>query len=338
MAVRIKDIAEDLGLSPMAVSKALRDHSDIGKDTKARVLKRAAELNYRMDWVARSMKTGHTYLVGLVIPDLKQSFFAEIATAVTAILAPAGYHLVISHSDESAEEEATHIDLLVSRKVDGLIIASAQRSPQSLEALKIPYVLIDRRIRGLDANYVGTRDEEVGYLATHHLIEQGCRQIAHLKGPALSTAAGRLRGYRRALAAHQLPAQGDLVLEAGHEDASGYQAMREVLKRRPRPDGVFCFNDPVAVGAMRAILEAGLSIPRDISVIGAANMHYSDILRIPLSTVDQRTTEMGEQAATLLLASMASKTPLPPHQLLVPPRLIVRASSERRASSASTDR
>lgn len=338
MAVRIKDIAQDLGLSPMAVSKALRDHSDIGKDTKARVLKRAAELNYRMDWVARSMKTGHTYLIGLVIPDLKQSFFAEIATAVTATLAPAGYHLVISHSDESAKEESANIDLLVSRKVDGLIIASAQRSPQAFKALKIPYVLIDRRIRGLDANYVGTRNEEVGYLATHHLIEQGCRRIAHLQGPALSTAAGRLRGYRRALATHQITARGDLVLEAGHEDASGYQAMRQILKRRPRPDGVFCFNDPVAVGAMRAILEEGLSIPRDISVVGAANMHYSDILRIPLSTVDQRTTEMGERAAALLLASIASKTALSPQQLIVPPRLIVRASSERRANSASSHR
>src|ERR1700726_837123 len=102
----MKDIAKDLGISPMAVSKALRDHSDIGKETKARVVKRAAELNYRMDWVARSMKSGRTYLVGIVIPDLMQCFFAEIATALTARLGPAGYHLVISHSGESAQEEA----------------------------------------------------------------------------------------------------------------------------------------------------------------------------------------------------------------------------------------
>jgi LacI family transcriptional regulator len=99
---------------------------------------------------------------------------------------------------------------------------------------------------------------------------------------------------------------------------------------------VFCFNDPVAVGAMRAILEAGLSIPQDVAIVGVANMHYSDILRIPLSTVDQGTTQMGEQAAALLLASMASNNPLPPRQLIVPPRLIVRASSQRRASAASS--
>lgn len=318
----------------MAVSKALRDHSDIGKETKARVLKRARELNYRMDWVARSMKTGQTFLVGLVIPDLMQSFFAEIANALAAKLAPAGYHLVISHSGESAQEEATNIDLLCGRKVDGLIIASAQRTAKAFKGLKTPYVLIDRRIPGLDANYVGTQNEDIGYLATSHLIEQGCRRIAHLRGPALSTAAGRLRGFRRALRTHRIPPEELLILEAGHEDASGYQAMQQLLKKRPRPDGVFCFNDPVAVGAVRAILEAGLSVPQDIAVVGAANMHYSDILRIPLSTVDQGTTEMGEQAAAMLLACMAARSPLAPRQVIVPPRLIVRASSTRTANPA----
>ena len=125
----MKDIAEDLGISPMAVSKALRDHTDISEETKQRVRQRAAELNYRMDWVARSMVTGRTFLVGLVVPDLMQSFFAEIASALTAAIGPAGYHLLISHSSENATEEAANTDLLVSRKVDGLVIASAQRTP-----------------------------------------------------------------------------------------------------------------------------------------------------------------------------------------------------------------
>jgi LacI family transcriptional regulator len=325
----MKDIARDLGISPMAVSKALRNHKDIGEETKARVRKRAAELNYRMDWVARSMVTGRTYLVGLVVPDLMQSFFAEIAAALTAALAPAGYHLLISHSSENAADEAANIDLLVSRKVDGLIIASAQRNPKMLKALKTPYVLIDRRVPGLKANYVGTENEDIGFLATRHLIEQGCRRIAHLRGPHLSTAEGRLRGYRHALEKHGLKLQEGLVQEAGHDDASGYQAMQRLLSRKTRPDGIFCFNDPVAVGAMRAILEAGLSIPRDIALIGVANMHSSDMFRVPLSTVDQGTSAMGDEAARLLLACMAAKKPLAPRQVILPPRLIVRASSRR---------
>jgi LacI family transcriptional regulator len=329
MRVRMKDIARDLGISPMAVSKALRNHSDIGAETKERVLKRAAELNYRVDWVARSMVTGRTYLVGLVVPDLMQSFFAEIATALTAVLSPAGYFLLISDTSERAAEEAANIEVLVSRKVDGLIIASAQRAGTMLEKLKTPYVLIDRRISGLDANYVGTKNEDIGLLATEHLIEQGCRRIAHLRGPTLSTAVGRLRGYRRALEKHRLPIREDFIVEAGHQDTTGYQAMQKLLAQTPRPDGIFCFNDPVAIGAMHAILDAGLSVPRDIAVIGAANMRYSDILRIPLSTVDQGTTEMGQQAAHVLLASIAAKKPLQPRQIVIPPRLIVRASSQR---------
>jgi LacI family transcriptional regulator len=329
MPVRMKDIARDLGISPMAVSKALRNHKDISEETKARVRKRAAELNYRMDWVARSMVTGRTFLVGLVVPDLMQSFFAEIATALTAALAPAGYYLLISNSGERAEDEAANIDLLVARKVDGLIIASAQRSAKAFKALKTPYALIDRQVPGLKANYVGTRNEDIGFVATHHLVEQGCKRIAHLKGPALSTALGRWRGYRRALEKNGLALSGELVEQAGHDDASGYQAMKRLLAAKRRPDGVFCFNDPVAAGAMRAILEAGLSIPKDIAVIGAANMHYGDMFRVPLSTVDQGTSAMGEEAAQLLLANMTAGKPPPPRQILLPPRLIVRASSRR---------
>jgi LacI family transcriptional regulator len=327
LTVRMKDIAEDLGISPMAVSKALRGHKDISEETKARVLARAKALNYRLDWVARSMVTGRTYLVGLVIPDLKQSFFAEIATAVEATLAPAGYHVLISHTDENAAEEVTNIDLMVSRRVDGLLIASAQRESRPLSRLKTPYVLIDRRIAGLNADFVGARNDEIGFIATEHLIEQGYRRIAHLKGPRLSPSTGRARGYRRALEQHRIALHEEWVIEAGHDDAAGYRAMQMLLALRPRPDAVFCFNDPVAVGALRAILEAGLSVPRDVALVGVANMHYSDLLTVPLSTVDQGTTTVGQKAAQRLLQCMSAGRRLPPEELLVPPKLIARVSS-----------
>jgi LacI family transcriptional regulator len=325
MPVRMKDIARDLGISPMAVSKALRDHKDIGEETRAKVKKRAAELNYRMDWVARSMVTGRTYLVGLVVPDLMQSFFAEIATGLAQSLAPHSYQLVIAHSRESAKDEVANIELLVSRKVDGLIIASAQREARAFKDLKIPYVLIDRQVPRLRANFVGARNADIGFLATSHLIEQGCKRIAHLEGPLVSTAEGRREGYRRAL---KKAGMSPLVEEAGHDDAGGYQAMKRLLRKKP--DGVFCFNDPVAAGAMRAILEARLSIPRDVAIIGAANMHYADMFRVPLSTVDQDTRALGEEAARLILAGMAARKPQSARQVILLPRLIVRASSRRR--------
>jgi len=331
LPTRLKDIARDLGISPMAVSKALRNHADIGDETKDRVLQRAAELNYRVDWVARSLVTGRTFLVGLVIPDLKQSFFSEIATAVEATVSPSGYHVLISHTGESAQEEATNLDLLVSRKVDGLIIASAQRSARAFARLKAPYVLIDRKITGLEANFVGARDEDIGFMATEHLIEQGYQRIGHLKGPGLSPSAGRVRGYRRALRQHGISSREDWIVESGHDDAAGYTGMQALLHLTPRPDAVFCFNDPVAVGALRAVLDAGLSVPKDVALVGVANMHYSDLLTVPLSTVDQGTAAIGHVAAERLLQCMSAKRKLPAEERLVPPRLIARASSLRKA-------
>jgi LacI family transcriptional regulator len=326
----MKDIAQDLGISPMAVSKALRNHADISKETRERVMRRAAELNYRLDWIARSMVTGRTFLVGLVLPDLMQSFFAEVAMGVTHRLAPAGYQVVILHTQENPRDEAASIDLLVTRKVDGLIIASAAQrgGAEVLRSLKTPFVLIDRLIPGLHANYVGVENEELGFLATEHLLSQGCKRIAHLRGPSLSTSEGRMKGYKNALSARKQAAP--LIVDGGYTDQSGYEAMQALLKQPRRPDGIFCFNDPVAVGAIRAIFEAGLDVPKDIAVIGAANMHYSDMIRVPLSTVDQSSAEIGERASDLLLEGMDGKWPAKPQRILVKPRLIVRASSQRR--------
>jgi LacI family transcriptional regulator len=291
------------------------------------------ELNYQPDWIARSMVTRRTYLVGLVLPDLMHSFFAEIAKGVSRRLEPLGYQVVISNTEEDGAVEQRHIDVLVTRKVDGLIIASAQKDGKALETLtarKIPYVLMDRTIAGLDANFVGVKDEEIGALATEHLIKQGCKRIAHLRGPALTTGTGRLKGYRKALAKCGLEAKPSYVVSAQYGDSTGYEAARELLKLHPPPDGIFCYNDPVAAGAVKAVLEAGLRVPDDIAIIGAGNVHYSDLLRVPLSTIDQSSTVIGETTAQLLSECMESKTVLEPRHIFIPPRLIVRESSERK--------
>jgi LacI family transcriptional regulator len=330
LPVRLKDIARDLGISPMAVSKALRGHKDIGPETTQRVLQRAAELKYRTDAVARSLVTGRTFLVGLVVPDLMQSFFAEIATAVEQIVSAAGYHVVIAHTGESAETEVANIELLKSRKVDGFIIASAQHNGERLKALKTPFVLLDRQLAGVQANFVGTDNKRVGLIATEHLLEQGCQRIAHLRGPALSTSEDRLGGYRHALHKNRRSFAAELIVDAGHDDASGFNGMRKLLASREPPDGVFCFNDPVAIGAMRACLEAGLRVPQDVAVVGVANMHYSDWLTVPLTTIDQRTSAIGMQAARQLLECMTADNSPPMRDFLMVPELIVRASSLRR--------
>lgn len=327
--VRLKDIARDLGISAMAVSKALRGHSDIGAETRERVARRAAELGYRVDWVARSMVTGRTFLVGLVVPDLIQSFFAEIAGALAEALAPAGYHLLIAHTREHEQDEREDIEVLVGRKVDGLIIASAQHEAAAMTNLRTPFVLIDRMVPGVNASYVGPSDTALGRMATDHLLARGCRRVAHLAGPNSSASAGRVDGYRAALTAAGISIDEKLVAPGGYDDAGGEAAMRMLLAAGPVPDGVFCFNDPVAIGAMRAILDAGLAVPSDVAVVGAANMRHSDMLRVPLSTIDQDTGAIAARAAELLLAAMADPAAATPRRIETPLRLIARASSLR---------
>ena len=330
----MKDIAQDLGVSLMTVSKALRSHSDISEETRQRVLQRMRELNYQPDWIARSMVTGRTYLVGLVMPDLMHSFFAEVATAVARKLQPLGYHVVVSNTMEDAAVERRNLEVLIARKMDGLIIASAQRPGQTkvFEALDrsgIAYVLIDRMLAGVNANYVGVRDQDLGIMATEHLISQGARRIAHIRGPSVSTGTGRLRGYRKAIERHGMTFRPEYVVSGQSGDSGGYDAMQQLLKLDPRPDGVFCYNDPVAAGAIKAVLEAGLRVPEEIAIIGAGNVHYSDLLRVPLSTVDQSSSQIGERAAELLAECMEAKKRPAPKRVLIPPRLVIRDSSRR---------
>ena len=337
MAVRMKDIARDLGVSVVTVSKVLRNHGDISKETRQRVLKRMKELNYRPNLAARALITGKTYTIGLIVPDLLHPFFAQVAKALSGVFRKQGYSLILSSSEEDPELEKQELEVLLTRRVDALLIASAQWTVESfrqIEEQQIPYVLIDRRFVGLAANFVGVDDEAAGALATAHLIEQGCRRIAHIRGPETSTALGRLEGYKRALAAQGLSALPEHIAPIGTSgddrgEPGGYEAAQKLLATSPRPDGIFCFNDPIALGAMRAILDAGLRIPEDIAVVGCGNVLYSDFLRVPLTSIDQDSAAIGRHAAELALSLIAANGPVRPTTTLVSPRLVVRASSLR---------
>ncbi len=334
--VRMKDIARELGVSVVTVSKALRNHDDISEETRNRVLQRMAELNYRPNLAARTLVTGRSYIVGFVVPGLLHSFFGEVAKGLTSVFRKKGYGLVIATSEEDPELEKQEIEQLLARRVDALIVASTQSNGDSflgIEEQNIPYVLIDRSVENLTANFVGVDDESVGVMATEHLIQCGCRRIAFLNHPGLSNSLGRLRGYRRTLEKHSLLLRPDYVRsleETGDatEDAA-YAAMKELLKLDPRPDGVFSFNDPIALNAMKAVLDAGLRIPEDIAFIGSGNIRHADFLRVPLTTVDQNSIAIGERAGKLALSLIEAKTPQPARTILLEPRLIVRHSSMR---------
>jgi LacI family transcriptional regulator len=346
MAVRMKDIARDVGVSVMTVSKVVRNHSDISEETRKRVLKRIKELNYTPNAAAQALVTGRSNVVALIVPDLVHPFFAELAKGVSAAIRQRAYSLVISSSEEDPVLEQKEIEHLLARGVDALIVASVQTSTESfrrIEARNTPYILIDRKLPGWNANFIGVDDELVGCLATEHLIEVGCRRIAHIAGARVSNATARLEGYRRTLATHTLPMSEEFTVAASRSDdlgdVSGYQAMQQLLALRPRPDGVFCYNDTSAMGAMLAILEAGLRIPQDVAVIGCGDVHYAPFLQVPLTSVAQQSAAMGKKAGQLALSLIGSKRAARPRTVLLEPTLQVRQStSVCRVASIDSER
>lgn len=336
MAVTMRDIARDLKVSVVTVSKVLRNKGNISVATRKRVLRRAKKLNYQTNWIARSLVTQRTFTIALLLPDFTHPFFAEIAKAVAETVRPHGYHVIISYFEENPQLEKNEAESLLARQVDGLILASVQSCAAAFEHIqrrKVPFVLIDRPVAGVQASFVGVDNEAIGQLATTHLIARGCQRIAHLSGPGIGIATRRREGYRRALAKWKLPYSARYIVEAGYQDHTGHEAMRKLLRTRPVADGVFCYNDPVAIGAMRAISEAGLKVPEDIAVVGAGNVHYSDFLAVPLTTIDQGTFEIGKRAADLLIEQIVAKRKLRPRNVLIAPKLVIRQSTQRSSSS-----
>ena len=341
MTTRMKDIARDLGVSVITVSKVLRNHPDVGDGTRERVLARVKELDYRPNLAARSLVTGRTYLIGLVVPDLLHPFFAEIAKSLSEALRQSGYYLIVSSSDEDPDLEEEEINQLLARRLDTLIIASCRPTVElffRIEKQKTPYVLIDRSLPGLSANFVGVDDEAVGMLATKHLIDIGCKRIAHIRGPQTSPGIRRVEGYKRALTQNGFKVIENYIITEPKGDVEtrqrGAHAMRQLLSLKPRPDGIFCFNDPMAMGAMNYALDQGVRIPEDIAVIGCGNLHYDDALSVPLSSINQHSRRIGQEAARIALGILESKIMPKPENVVLQPELVVRRSTRRHSTKA----
>ena len=339
----MKDIARDLNVSVMTVSKVLRNHGDISKATRERVMQRVRELNYAPNRAAQSLATGRTSAIGLIVPDLEHPFFSEIAKGIARRIRTRDYGLIIASSEDDPALEHSELERMLARQVDAVILASVQTSGESLvfERLResqVPFVLIDREFPALNANYVGVDDRALGREATEHLIQRGCKLVAHLRGPEVSTAAGRLKGYEDALHKHGMKPNPDYVVRVkggeARSEEQGFVAMNRLLSLERRPDGVFCYNDEVAIGALRAILREGLQIPGEIAVIGVDNIRYADLLRIPLSSVDQHSYRIGERAAGLALKLIEAEEPPPARRVILPAELVPRDSTAPLAPGA----
>src|SRR5208337_3188359 len=331
--VTLKVIAKALGVSVMTVSKVMRDQPGVAAKTRKRVQSKATELGYRPNLTARSLVTGQSSQVGVIVPTLLHPFFAEVLEALSSTLQQGGYAVMISSSLENPDIEEAAIEQHLAHRLDGLIIASCNSSPEKFKQLaeqKIPFVLIDRYFPGFKTNFVGVDDVAVGRIATEHLIAMGCMRIAHIRGLEFTTGLGRYEGYKQALKQHGMNFDPSLVspyvTADGKDWQQSYDAMRGLLQAN-RPDGVFCYNDPIAFAAVEVVLEAGLRIPEDIAFVGCDNLHFDTTLRAPLSSIDHHSSLVGVRAAKMLLSLLKGETSRSPRHVALKPSLVVRQSS-----------
>ncbi len=345
MPVKMKDIARDLGVSVVTISKALRDHPDISKATRERILLKVKELGYRPNLTARSLVTGQSSLVGLIVPDLIHPFFADIAKGLSLAMRRQGYFLVLSSSEEDPDLEREEIEHMLAHRLDALVVASCQPSPESLRRIQqgdTPLILLDRSFKEMRSHFVGSDDYTAGKLATEHLVAIGCQRIAHIRGPENSVGHRRLKGFLDTLKKHGIEMPAEYLIQAPRADVDGHQngvaALGRLLKLNRPPDGIFCYNDIVAMGVIAETLSQGIAVPRDLAVIGCGNLHYVDQIRVPLSSIDQRSGEIGQRAAQLILdilAAKADKAPLECREIILQPRLAVRDSTTRAVPAES---
>jgi len=329
----MKRIAGELGVSITTVSKVLNNRADISEATRSRVLAKVEELGYKRNAVARSLSLRRSHTLGIVIPDLMHSFFVEIIAGIEPVASSRGYGLLLCSSSENPEKEQSELEMLRSRQVDGIVLASAHGSGitgllQQLTKQGTTLVMIDRDDHpSVKCHRVLTDDERVGHLATDHLLDLGRRAIAHIGGPAIAHAKRREKGWRDALRARGIKPADEWIVRGGFMESEGYQAMKRLLEVRPKVDAVFAANDPSAIGAMKAIWEAGLRVPDDIAVVGVGDIALGDLLRVPLTTVGWSRTDQGRHAAELMLNSLDEDNDAEPQRIIIPPRLIARASS-----------
>ncbi len=332
MSATLADIARELGISKMTVSRAINNNPLVKAKTRDQVLEVSRRLNYQPNHFARALATNRSYLIGVIVPDLMHSYFAEILHGIGSVARSAKFQIVIGNSEEHIAREISEVEALHSR-TDGLIIAPC------IPASKVDFysrmieqdakiVLIDRTLDGLNCPMVSTDDVEVGRLATEHLINLGHTRVGHLRGTVTSTSKKRFEGYKQALADRSIPLDKSLVRECGLMESDGYRAMKDWLAEGDVPTAIFAVNDPTAIGAMQAMDEAGINIGKDIAIVGCGNIHYGDMLRVPLTTVSWSRGEMGQAAARLLIRLIEEEAgdDVKGQKLILSPSLLVRKS------------
>ncbi len=331
--VTLKNIADELGISTMTVSRAINNKANVDEQTRKQVLKKARVMGYSPNRIARSLVNRKTQTIGVVLPEISHSFFPDVVMGIEEAAYHKKYQLFLTNSVEDHEREKQAIETLRSHRVDGLLISCAQTAEDSsyykeLVKTGLPVVFFDRSVENIGASCVVIDDVESSYKVTAHLINSGYRKIGHLSGPEkVSIGNKRMKGFKKALADHGLEFKESRVVESGFLKTGGYKAMKELLSlpAENRPDAVVSVNDPVAYGAIQAVREADLSIPEDIAITGFTDDAMAPLVDPPLTTIFQDGYQIGLRAAQKLI-SVIEKKDFKIETIYIDTSLVVRSS------------
>jgi LacI family transcriptional regulator len=329
MKSTIADIAKRTGASITTVSRVLNSKAAkyrISEQTEKLILAAAKDLKYRPNQIARSLRLRKTQSIGLVIPDISNPFFASVTRSIQTVAHKLGYSLVVCDTDENFDLEVDHINLLVAKGIDGLIVLPVGQRFDHLSLLTnegIPFVLVDRCFEEIETNSVVVDNYHGAFEAVEHLIHAGHRRIAIIQGLHNTyTNKGRLRGYLDALRKHGIATDESLIVGNSFRKETGYHETKALITRPEKPTAIFATSDLITLGVLEALEEVQLRIPDDLSLVAFDEIEFSPFLRCPLTMVAQPKESMGEHAAQLLIDNIKTKGRKPLKHIMLAPSLI----------------
>jgi LacI family transcriptional regulator len=333
--VTIYDVAKVLNLSPSTVSRGLKDHPHIRKETKKKILLTAREMGYRHNKFASSLRQNKTHTIGVIIPKLNSYFMATAIAGIEKITTKYGYNLIISQSQESGKKEVAGISTLFNSRIDGLLVSLSSET-KNLDPFNIffnkgiPVLFFDRVFECSGCISIVIDNYKAGYEATSHLIAQGCKRIVHLGGSILRNVySERLRGYKQALLDSGIDYNPDLTIISDLNEQSGIETAQRIISMKNRPDGIFTANDTSAVATICELQRAGIKIPDDIAVVGFNNEPISRVVQPNLTTIHYPAMEVGELAASSLINKLNNTQSSSLSTIVLEHSLIIRQSSLR---------
>ena len=303
----LKDIANALNISTAAVSKAMHDDSRISDKTKKAVKRIAKELDYQPNHLASALRKGKSNLVGVIVPRTNSNFFSSVLENMEVVLNKAGYNIIITQSNESFEKECKNIDTLLFTQVDGIIASMANETVdlshyEKIKSKGIPLILFDRGENDLNVDYVGINDYDSSHMIVEHLVEKGCKRIAHIGGYRRTRIFNnRIRGYVDALKENNLPIDDSLIIESSLTLEDGRREMQRLLQLKNRPDAVYIASDYAALGALQILNENNINVPEDIRLIGFGNEPFTSLVTPSISSIKQHSKDIGRLAAETFL-------------------------------------